>query len=112
MRTLKFVAAMFIVAVVSHNALAAGQQCPEEKSLKSTDSKLETTLNFVNTTKGGLRIYWINYEGKREFYSAVAAGKSFSVDTFPTHPWVATNADEDCLGAYMPQPKPSTVQVR
>ena len=109
---LKVVAVAGLVAMGSQPALAAGKQCPEERSLRSTDSRLETKLTFVNTTNAAVRIYWLNYQGRREFYSNVASGRNFVVDTFATHPWVVTDSDEDCLGAYMPQPRPSTIQIR
>jgi len=106
------VVAFGAIVGASQAAMAAGKQCPEERSLRSTDSRLETKLTFVNTTNAPVRIYWLNYQGRREFYSNVAPGRNFAVDTFATHPWVATDSDEDCIGAYMPQPRPSVIQVR
>jgi von Hippel-Lindau disease tumor suppressor protein len=92
-------------------AQAAGRRCSEERSLRSHDSKLATQVTFLNTSSESARVYWLNYQGRREFYKALRPGESFTQDTYATHPWVATDADENCLEVYMPQPRPSTLRI-
>ncbi|ANV99335.1 hypothetical protein LMTR13_03235 [Bradyrhizobium icense] len=58
-----------------------------------------------------LRIYWINYEGRRHFYAAVRPHQSYHQQTYLTHPWVLTNENEDCLAIYMPTREPRRVSI-
>lgn len=108
-RKLSLIALMFVMGATA--AQAAGKRCPEERSLRSHDSKLNTKVTFVNPTGGSARIYWLNYQGRREFYKTLNPGESFVQDTYATHPWVVTDANEDCLEVYMPQPRPSTLRI-
>ena len=108
----KLTVATLLVVLGAGAAQAAGKRCTEERSLRSTDSKLATSVTFVNSTQENARIYWLNYKGGREFYKELRPGQKFTQDTYATHPWVATDADENCLETYMPQPRASTMDIR
>jgi hypothetical protein len=101
-----------LVVLGAGAAEAAGKRCAEERSLRSTDSKLATSVTFVNRTQASARIYWLNYKGSREFYKELRPDQRFTQDTYATHPWVATDSEENCLETYMPQPRASTVEIR
>ena len=108
----KIAMATLMIVLGASAAQAAGKRCSEEKSLRSTDSKLATSVTFVNTTQEPARIYWLNYKGGRELYKQLRPGKKFKQDTYATHPWVATDSEENCLETYMPQPRASTMEIR
>lgn len=109
LKKLSLVALMIVAGAGA--AQAAGKRCTEERSLRSHDSKLTTQVTFVNNTGDSARVYWLNYQGRREFYKSLRPGESFTQDTYATHPWVATDSDENCIEVYMPQPRPSTLRI-
>ncbi|MGH6742518.1 MAG: hypothetical protein ACREDY_26400 [Bradyrhizobium sp.] len=106
------VALLIGTALVSTGAQAAGNRCPQERDLRSIEGKISTQVTFVNAYGATIRIYWLNYNGGRQFYQQLAAGRSFAVNTYVTHPWVVTDSDENCIEVYLPQPRPSTIQIR
>ena len=42
--------------------------CENEQALKSRASEQKITLEVRNASGHGLRLYWINFEGKRQYY--------------------------------------------
>ncbi|MDO9441963.1 MAG: hypothetical protein Q7T73_13825 [Beijerinckiaceae bacterium] len=108
----KLTVATLLIVLGAGAAQAAGKRCTEERSLRSSDSKLATSVTFVNRTQENVRIYWLNYKSGREFYKELRPDQRFTQDTYATHPWVATDAEENCLETYMPQARPSTMEIR
>lgn len=80
-----------------------GSLCSEESSLRS-GSGSATKINFTNQASGPVNIYWLNQQGQRVAYKkGLAAGASYTQSTYVTHPWVITNAQDQCLGIYTPE---------
>lgn len=71
---------------------------------KSLEGKVRTNIRFVNKTSGTVKIYWLDYIGKRVLYKTLGAGASYVQQTWLTHPWVAINAAGACIG-YVIAPK-------
>jgi len=92
-----------LLLTVSSAALAA-EDCQSERSIKSADSDKETKVQFKNESKSKIKVYWINYDGKREFYSDVNPGRSYTQDTYMTHPWVVTDTEGQCVLLFRPLP--------
>jgi hypothetical protein len=90
---------------------AAGARCAQEWDLRSLEGRASTSVTFVNNSRGMIRTYWIDYQGRRVFYAEIPPGGSYVQQTFLTHPWVVTNSQEDCLGVYMPAPYPIRVDI-
>ncbi len=65
---------------------------------KSLEGKVRTNIRFVNKTSGAVKIYWLDYTGKRVLYKTLGAGASYVQQTWVTHPWVAINAAGACIG--------------
>ncbi|OYX13392.1 MAG: hypothetical protein B7Z15_07450, partial [Rhizobiales bacterium 32-66-8] len=84
-------------------ALAA-EGCQDERSIKSADSATATKVQFKNESKSRIKIYWLNYDGKREHYSDVAPGRSYTQETYMTHPWVVTDTNGQCILLFRPLP--------
>jgi hypothetical protein len=89
-----------------------GSRCAQESVLKSTAGAVATKLQFVNRSTGPVILYWLDYDGKRVFYSRLAVGETIDMDTYVTHPWLVTIASGSCLGVYLPQPKPSQIVIQ
>jgi hypothetical protein len=84
----------------------------EEKGLRSADSKVETAIKFVNKSGQTIRVYWLDYDGKRQWKAALAAGDSYeSPRTFLTHPWLITDKDDNAWSIYFPDAQPRIVEV-
>jgi len=77
--------------------------CREEKNFRSKQSATPSIVKFENNTYDNVRIYWINQSGNRVFYKAVAPSEAYAQDTFLTHPWVATDSQNRCLGIFLPE---------
>jgi hypothetical protein len=80
------------------------QQCSEEGSARSISAQLDqpTSILFRNCRSSPVRIYWIDYQGRRKFYKELQPGTQYVQETYLTHPWIATDETGRCLGFYMP----------
>jgi hypothetical protein len=71
--------------------------CPQEGHIKSPSSFNKATVTFDNQTAGDLKVYWIDFTGKRKFYSNLKAHSKYDQATWIGHVWVVTNAADRCL---------------
>jgi len=74
----------------------------------SITGQVKTNIVFVNRTAGTVKAYWLDYSGKRVYYSTLAPGASYTQRTFATHPWVILNSAGACIG-YVIAPHPRYV---
>jgi hypothetical protein len=79
---------------------ARASKCPSEAGLRSKKGTEKTNIVFHNATSGEVELYWINYHGRRESYGSIAPGKTQSLNTYSTHPWVVTDHQGKCLNVY------------
>jgi len=91
------------LSLFAYSANSAGQSCSEENTLKSATGGTASTITFSNTTSTPLKVYWIDFRGKRVLYKSLAAGASYRQNSFTQHPWVITDADEQCVYILMPE---------
>jgi hypothetical protein len=102
------VAFVLLLAVGAGAATRASTAVPADACKitqpKSLEGKVTTSIRFVNKTPGAVRIFWLDYTGKRVFYKELAAGASYVQPTWKTHPWVVLNATGACIG-YVIAPK-------
>lgn len=77
--------------------------CSEEANLKSTQGAA-TTVKFQNKSDARIKLYWLDFNGKRVEYAkpGINAGASHSQGTFVTHPWLIANEQDQCMGIYVP----------
>lgn len=71
--------------------------CPQEGHIKSPSSYDKATITFDNQTAGDLKVYWIDFNGKRKFYNFVKAHSKYDQETWVGHVWVVTDKAEQCL---------------
>ena len=66
----------------------AANSCDITQS-KSLSAAVKTEIKFVNKTSGVVKIYWLDYTGKRVYYATLPPGGSLNQATFDTHAWIA-----------------------
>jgi len=91
--------------------------CDRESALKSLKSDTPTVIKFINSTNQPVKVYWLNYEGKRDQQgyltsAPLPAGQSGSRNTFVTHSFVITDESGKCLGIYQPASEASLAVIK
>lgn len=90
---------------------AASIECKEEGTLRSLEANVQTSMVFTNKESQPIRVYWLDYDGKRILYETLGTGQVFSIQTYVTHPWLITDAKDNCKAIYMPTSKGLEVSV-
>ena len=85
--------------------------CSQEASLKSLNSNVTTSVDFVNRTTQTIQVYWLNGSGARVLYFQLAAGASRTQVTFVTHPWVITDLSNNCIEIFEPVSGPGVADI-
>lgn len=91
-----------LVLSVSSSVALADSGCRVERSIKSDVSDAPTKVVFKNESGSPIKIYWLDYEGKRVFYNELLDGRSYTQDTYMTHPWVVTGPNGQCVLLFRP----------
>jgi von Hippel-Lindau disease tumor supressor len=104
-------AALVALPLLTASALAEANRCAGEDSLRSIEGKAATVVTFINETDGPVRIYWLDYSGNRKRYAEVPAGEKHRQKTFVTHPWVVTDAQDNCLQIVQPAAQETTAAI-
>ncbi len=73
-----------------------------EAKVKSTSSAIPTEIRFVNELSYPVKVYWLDYQGKRAYYAEVEPHATFTQQTFLTHPWLVTDGNEKPLAIFLP----------
>ncbi len=81
--------------------------CGREATSRSLNSGKSTFVTFVNQLDEAVRVYWLNFSGRRVFYRDIEPGERYRQQTFVTHPWVITNSNTEhgagqCLAIFQP----------
>ena len=83
--------------------LAETRSCDEEGTIRPIEGVTRMSLTFANQTDGEVRVQWLDYSGNRVHYNTLAVAESYTQPTFLTHPWIALDADGNCLGLWLPE---------
>ena len=86
------------------------QGCESEVALRSDDGP-DTSLRFINSMGEQAQIYWLDYDGKRQFFQVLAPTQSYIQPTKVTHPWLVTNNEGECLGIFVSEKLPRTARL-
>ena len=92
-------------------AVAQPSRCDAEPVARSLHAQHATEVVFKNIGTHAVRIWWLNYTGKRVLYQTLAPGESYTQSTYLTHPWIATNKHGQCVGLYYPDAQPRTIDI-
>ncbi|UGY14349.1 TIR domain-containing protein [Bradyrhizobium septentrionale] len=78
--------------------------CDRETTLQSHPSATNSprTIVFVNTRSDPVRVNWLDGTGSRKFYAELSSGQRYEQPTFEGHPWLVTDAQDRCIGIYVP----------
>jgi VHL beta domain len=81
------------------------QSCRIEPRLRSLNSQVSTNVRFVNRSNLPVKVYWVDFDGKRQHYFDLAPEEARWQQTYVTHPWVITESgpNQPCLSIFMPQ---------
>jgi hypothetical protein len=84
----------------------------ETKGIRSTNSDVETSIQFANRSGQAIKVYWLDFEGHRQLKHALRDGESTTVRrTFLTHPWLVTDEADNAWYVYFPDALPRSVEV-
>lgn len=85
--------------------------CDKEDDFRSKNSDIPTSIQFINKTDFTVKVYWIDYQGKRQHRFDLRPNETENRGTFVSHPFVVTKADGrgSCLGIFLPSKDASVV---
>jgi hypothetical protein len=83
----------------------------EQNGAHSQISNRATSLTFVNTSKQTVKVYWLDFEGRRVLYQTLKDGETYQIRTYLTHPWVITDEQDRAWAVYYPTPQPRTIAI-
>lgn len=72
----------------------------------SIDTGEETSVTFVNRTKGNVEIYWVDPQGQWHHYATVKAGEQQHQHTYAGHTWLVTDKEGKTLGVFIATEEP------
>lgn len=89
-----------------------GSQCRDERRLRSEQGNVKTRLKFINKRQEEVRTYWLDYNGQRVLYKAIAPGAEYTQPTYQTHPWVVTDKQNKCIDIFISKRRSATAEIR
>jgi serine/threonine protein kinase len=85
---------------------------PDElNGARSIEGTFSTRITFVNKSQQPVRVYWLDYEGRRARRATLQCGEASTRLTFLTHPYVITDELDRAWNVYYPTPEPRTVII-
>ncbi|KAJ6259428.1 hypothetical protein Dda_6330 [Drechslerella dactyloides] len=81
-----------------------------EPGSRSVNGDKAVKLIFINNRASAVRLWWLDYNGKRVDYGTVGDGEIKEMDTYVTHPWVLVDESSgSVLGIFHPGPRTGRV---
>lgn len=71
--------------------------CPQEGHIKSPSSYNKASITFDNQTGGDVKVYWLDFTGKRKLYSNLKAHTKYDQATWVGHVWVVADGADICV---------------
>lgn len=83
------------------DAAAAAESLPASRQPRPTRrTGAETRVTFENKTPGEIVVYWIDMDGRRRRYAAVAPGAQHDQHTYAGHVWLVADPAGTPLGVF------------
>jgi len=76
--------------------------CAQEQTLKSLPRTAPIQLLLYNGGGADIRVFALDFEGKRSRYVMIGDDRSAPILTYIGHPWVVTDTSGQCLEIIMP----------
>lgn len=86
--------------------------CDEEQRLRSIHAETQSAVFFRNDSTHPIKVYWLDYEGKRQSYGTLEPHTETTQPTFLTNPWLVADDMDRCLAIYLPQAETPAVIIR
>ncbi len=90
-------------------SIAAGPAC---EVLKSSGDTQPATIDFVNTTQGKVKLFWIDQQCALRWYFDLEAGYHLEQPTYVGHRWLATDMDRLPLAIFVGSRSQQTVVIK
>jgi Co/Zn/Cd efflux system component len=75
--------------------------CDQADRLPSQTGTDPTTITFVNLSATTVKLYWINFQGARVFYSMVSPNYQVPQQTYAGHTWLVTDQGDSCKAVFV-----------
>jgi hypothetical protein len=76
--------------------------CSQEQALKSLPRTAPIQLLLYNGSGADIRVFELDFEGKRSRYVMIGDDRSAPILTYISHPWVVTDTSGQCVEIIMP----------
>jgi von Hippel-Lindau disease tumor supressor len=103
--------ALVLLAALAPCVHADKKHLAEEKGIKSIDGGIETSITFVNNSKQTIRIFWLNYEGKRTQGKIVKEGDSLDLTSTLGHVFLVTDKVGNGWYVYVADAQPRIITI-
>ncbi|KAG5650446.1 hypothetical protein H0H81_012200 [Sphagnurus paluster] len=81
-------------------------------NLVSIQGGLPTAIEFENRLQVEVKVFWVNFHGKRALYATIPPGESCRQRTFVGHPWAVVASDEKVpFAIFFPAPYEGTAVI-
>ncbi|WP_093554872.1 VHL beta domain-containing protein [Pseudoduganella namucuonensis] len=80
-------------------------------TVKSISSETTAQITFVNKSGQDVKIYWLDFSGRRVLYMILEADKSYSQQTYLTHPWLVTDGRDNVWNIFFADAQPRVAYI-
>lgn len=88
--------AAFPLAVRAAGPIVPDSSCADESTYKSLKGDAPAALEVFNKSPETVKVWWLDYSGKRVLYQVLPPFTDYVQRTWLTHPWVITSASGAC----------------
>lgn len=92
-------------------AAASAGLAPEDAPKASLRTGAETSLRFINRTRGEIELVWLAQDGTPRSYGRLAAGGEREMHTFGGHVWVVQDAAGKRIAAFVATDAPGDAEI-
>jgi hypothetical protein len=80
------------------------QSCGLERQFRSLNSNVSTHVQFINRSNLTVKVYWLDFAGRRQHYFDLSPDEVRWQQTYLTHPWIVVEAGANprCLTIFLP----------
>jgi von Hippel-Lindau disease tumor supressor len=104
---------LLTMLAISLPSTVLAQHVAEETGIRSTKGNVDikTSINFLNKGQQPIRVYWLNYKGKRVLYKELNSGENIEIQTFLTHPWLITDSNDNAKDIFFPDSQSRAIEI-
>ncbi len=89
------------------------RSCRVESELRSLNSNVSTYIQVINRSSSSVKVYWIDFNGKRQHYFDLDPLQSRDQQTYVTHTWLIaqSGANQPCIHIFLPIPQKGIIII-